>query len=67
MQEDKVTQGVTIQRCDNCRIIIVQGGIRWSCDDWHHEVLAWLQFQGRAILPGDKEDSDEQPHQRRTQ
>ncbi len=63
MQEE-ATQGVTIQRCINCRIIVTALGIRWCCDDWHPEVFAWLEAQQEhATTPGDTDS--EQQHQRK--
>ncbi len=63
MQEE-ATQGVTIERCDNCRIVVTaQGIIRWSCDDRHPEVFAWLEAQEHATTPGDTDN--EQSYQRK--
>lgn len=55
--------GITVNLCPNCRVTVENGQVKWQCDDYHPEVLAWLAdldkekaTQHEAEPPTDKQE-----------
>ncbi len=40
---NKTVRTTTINRCPICRVTVTSLGFRWSCDDYHPEVIALLE------------------------